>query len=378
MDIITRKYLLRSPLFRCLILVLFIAFTTLFYLRQYSPQVFYGNTPREVFLTKEWIDPRKDKSLYQNVTRVNAAIVVLVRNSELYQIRSSMRQFEDRWNKKFNYPYVFLNDEEFTEEFKVFTSSLTKAKTQYGVIPKQMWSYPQWIDQEEAARTRREMESKGVIYGGSESYRHMCRFNSGFFFLHPLLLPFDYYWRLEPSVDFMCDLDYDPFLFMKKNKLVYGFTISLLEFEATIPTLWKTVKKFVEEHPQYVSKDNIMDFISDDGGKTYNLCHFWSNFEIADLNFWRSSPYREFFNYLDKSGGFFYERWGDAPVHSIAVALFTQKSRVHFFNDIAYRHAPYAHCPEEREYHDTGRCHCNPGDNFDSDWYSCTLKWFKV
>lgn len=30
---------------------------------------------------------------------------------------------------------------------------------------------------------------------------------------------------------------------------------------------------FIKEYPQYVSKDNAMDYMSDDGGKSYNLCH---------------------------------------------------------------------------------------------------------
>ncbi|RHZ71188.1 hypothetical protein Glove_261g32 [Diversispora epigaea] len=390
------KFLIRSPLYRCLILTLIIAFTSLFYTRKST--VIYKNNfnnldvstpdsdistpdfndPTSNFLKKEWINPAKDISLYQKTSRANAALVVLVRNSELHDIRSSMRQLEDRWNKKFNYPYVFLNDKEFTEEFKIKTSALTKGKTYYGLIPKEMWSYPDWINQTRAAEERRKMHEAQVIYGGSESYRHMCRFNSGFFFLHPLLLQFDYYWRLEPQVQFMCDIDYDPFLFMQKNKLIYGFTISLYEFQSTIPTLWKTVKNFIKEYPQFIPKDNIMNFISDDGGKEYNLCHFWSNFEIADLNFWRNTPYREFFNYLDKSGGFFYERWGDAPVHSIAIALFNQKSKVHFFNDIAYMHEPYLHCPIQPESHETGRCHCNPNKNIDFDFYSCNQKWFEI
>jgi alpha 1,2-mannosyltransferase len=29
-----------------------------------------------------------------------------------------MKQMEDRFNKKYNYPYVFLNEEPFTDEFK--------------------------------------------------------------------------------------------------------------------------------------------------------------------------------------------------------------------------------------------------------------------
>ena len=33
----------------------------------------------------------------------------------------------------------------------------------------------------------------------------------------------------------------------------------------------------------------------------------WSNFEIADMDFWRGPAYTAFFNYLDSKGGFYYE-----------------------------------------------------------------------
>jgi hypothetical protein len=33
----------------------------------------------------------------------------------------------------------------------------------------------------------------------------------------------------------------------------------------------------------------------------------WSNFEIADMDFWRAPAYTAFFNYLDTQGGFYYE-----------------------------------------------------------------------
>lgn len=32
---------------------------------------------------------------------------------------------------------------------------------------------------------------------GSVSYRNMCRFNSGFFFKHPLMEQYQWYWRVE-------------------------------------------------------------------------------------------------------------------------------------------------------------------------------------
>jgi hypothetical protein len=41
--------------------------------------------------------------------------------------------------------------------------------------------------------------------------------------------------------------------------------------------------------------------------KLINEHTVWSNFEIADMDFWRGEAYTAFFNYLDRSGGFYYE-----------------------------------------------------------------------
>ena len=89
----------------------------------------------------------------------------------------------------------------------------------------------------------------------------------------------------------------------------------------------------------------------------------WSNFEIADMDFWRGPAYTAFFDFLEKSGGFYYERWGDAPVHSIAAALFAKKEQIHFFSDIGYRHEPFQHCPQGEE-HSRGKCWCAENENF--------------
>lgn len=97
----------------------------------------------------------------------------------------------------------------------------------------------------------------------------------------------------------------------------------------------------------------------------------WSNFEIGNLNWLRSQPYLDFFEHLDKEGGFFYERWGDAPVHSIAAGLLLNKDEIHFFNDIAYYHVPFTHCPTGEKTRLALKCHCNPKDNFDWKGYSC-------
>lgn len=58
-------------------------------------------------------------------------------------------------------------------------------------------------------------------------------------------------------------------------------------------------------------------------------------------------------------------------MHSIAAALMLKKDEIHFFNDIAYYHVPFTHCPTGEKIRLQNKCHCNPHDNFDWNGYSC-------
>lgn len=310
--------------------------------------------------------------------RANATFVTLAQNKDLYSLVDSVKAMEDRFNRKYHYDWVFLNDEEFNDEFKSVMRSIVSGNASFGVIPKEHWGYPDWVDLDKAAAGRKAMVAKKIIYGGSESYRHMCRFESGFFWRHPLMNQYRWYWRVEPGVKFYCDIDYDLFKFMETNDYRYGFTISMHEFRETIPTLWNTTLQFVKDHPEYVAPDNLLGFVSDDKGKTYNRCHFWSNFEVADMDFWRGPAYSQYFDYLDRTGGFFYERWGDAPVHSIAAAFFLNKTQFHHFEDLGYYHGPYTSCPTTQELRRQGRCTCDPSKNFSWKGFSCTTQYYKA
>ncbi|KAL9061326.1 MAG: hypothetical protein Q9162_000200 [Coniocarpon cinnabarinum] len=308
----------------------------------------------------------------------NATFVTLARNSDIWEISKSIRQVEDRFNHRYNYDWVFLNDKEFDDDFKRITTNLVSGKTRYGMIAEEHWSFPEWIDQDKAAEVRKDMSERKIIYGDSISYRHMCRYESGFFFRHPLMHEYEWYWRVEPSIELYCDVDYDPFKFMADNDKKYSFVLSLYEYKETIPTIWDSVRTFMKEHPEHLAKNNALDFLSDDGGKTYNNCHFWSNFEIGNLDWLRSDAYVDFFDQLDHDGGFFYERWGDAPVHSIGAGLTLPRDQIHFFDDIAYYHVPFTHCPTDEQVRLDRKCSCNPKDNFDWQGYSCTSRWFDI
>jgi len=105
--------------------------------------------------------------------KADAAFVMLVRERDLHSARQVVREIEDRFNRNYEYPYVFLNEVPFTKNFERTMRTVSKAQMTFGTIPKEHWSYPSWISQDQANKTRRRMRK--IIYGWSESYRHMCR-----------------------------------------------------------------------------------------------------------------------------------------------------------------------------------------------------------
>ncbi|ODQ66174.1 glycosyl transferase, partial [Nadsonia fulvescens var. elongata DSM 6958] len=303
--------------------------------------------------------------------RANAVLVVLARNQEMNGIIDSMRSLERHWNRWFNYPYLFLNDESFNSTFKEAVARETQSEVKFDIISPDLWQFPSWANPDEVAEGIIKQGDQGIMYGAMESYHKMCRFYSGKFYHHPALAEYDWYWRLEPDVKFYCDMTYDPFVQMEKTDKVYGFTIAIKELAETVPNLFRASKAFMrkrnitsrgmfemfvkptpeEERRKHQSKKDLShqenDTIPIDadpqyppgsilhsanpdlsvtgdnmGGEAYNLCHFWSNFEIASLEFFRSEEYNAFFDHLDRAGGFWHERWGDAPVHSIAAGMF--------------------------------------------------------
>ncbi|KAF2841307.1 glycosyltransferase family 15 protein [Patellaria atrata CBS 101060] len=319
-----------------------------------------------------------------NSDRINATLLSLVRNEELDQMLQSMRDLERTWNKKFNYPWTFINDVPFTEEFKRRIKAETQAAVNFEIVPKEHWDVPTWINDDLYRESTDVLKDLGVQYSDKLSYHQMCRWNSGLFYKHPALQHTRYYWRVEPKVHFFCDVDYDVFRYMHDHNKTYGFTINLYDSPESVTTLWPETEAFLAQHKDYVHPNSAIEWVKDSlrrpehniKANGFSTCHFWSNFEIGDMEFWRSKKYEDYFNHLDRAGGFFYERWGDAPVHSIALGLFEDASKIHWFRDIGYQHIPFFNCPN------SPKCKgCVTGRLTDGEQFlykeDCRPNWFK-
>ncbi|EHL03139.1 putative Alpha-1,2 mannosyltransferase KTR1 [Glarea lozoyensis 74030] len=201
-----------------------------------------------------------------------------------------MKQLEERWNSKYQYPWIFFNDEPFTDEFKGVTQNLTAAKCHYEIVPKEHWSLPEWIDED---RFMNSLEYLGTIGVGKG-------------------------WLVQ----YFCNIDYDVFRFMRDNNMKYGFNMNILDDARSFPSLWSKTRDFMKAHRDLLNPEADLKWLQNpETSGDYNNCQFFSNFEIGSLKFWRDKGNEAYFDWLDKSGGFYYERFGDAPVHTLSVAI---------------------------------------------------------
>lgn len=257
--------------------------------------------------------------------RSNATVIMLARNSDIKGAVTAIQSWENQFNQWFHYPIVFLNDEPWDRSFIDILSKTASGEVFFETIDSHMWGYPDWIDQRKAQRKMKAQEAAGLLYAGHASYHHMCRFNSGFFYDHPALQRYKWYWRIEPDVSFTCAITYDPFVEMERHGKKYGYTVALWEWGKTTPSLYRKVSDWKKQRrvqttrlwtalidPSYVPWPfrRLLSLLRnrDANGDLWNMCHFWSNFEIADMDFYRSQEYRDFFEFLDADGGFYYER----------------------------------------------------------------------
>ena len=151
------------------------------------PQSLSGLFPSDLIRICRVISDKYDKVFVPgclepqvNGPRANAAFVVLARNKELEGVLQSVKSIERHFNRWFHYPYVFLNDGDFNSTFKDAINNHTSAHVEYGKIDSSMWGYPEWADQSVAKEGIAKQGDDAIMYGGMESYHHMCRFYSGF------------------------------------------------------------------------------------------------------------------------------------------------------------------------------------------------------
>ena len=177
-------------------------------------------------------------------------------------------------------------------------------------------------------------------------YMHMCRLFSKQLFPH-LWDTYDYILRIDDD-NMPLTLNGDLFKEMASRKAVYGYPAELQEWhKETAETfgLWLVAKMF---SPEEAYAQHMNEVFTRNQTALYDLPRriFFTNFFITKLSFWRQKHIQQFIDDVDKSGNIYRHRWGDAPIHYVALSLFADSCSVLPLCHVSYKHGSTGHMIE--------------------------------
>lgn len=161
-----------------------------------------------------------------------------------------------------------------------------------------------------------------------------------------------------------------------------AFALSLTENHLFVQEFDPTVKKFIRDHKDLLvpiknsiyrsllnddSVENPAKYRADDlalgeYAGAYSNCMIYNNFMIVSLDFFRSKEYNLYFDELDATGNFFYQRWGDSFVQTFAAALFLKKNEISYNDVLGYEYDVGTVCPRNKKLYLELKCTCDPKD----------------
>ncbi|CAF1192629.1 unnamed protein product [Rotaria sordida] len=259
-------------------------------------------------------------------------IVYLARRSELYKLNMSLLSLR-RYLRKPR-PVVIFHDDDLND----IGIQLALAKTLRSDIPLgfEHIRFP--------AQTNIAHDHDRYPLG----YHHMCQFFAIMLPHHPLLTNmFTYYWRLDsdshllgpPLVD-------DLFDYMNEKRLQYAFVMVEVDASEYVQGLWELFHQFLARlclKPSMAVKKTQTSFFS---GYSYSI--FYNNFELSNASMWRDeSSIAGWLREVDEAKGIYSHRWGDAPIHTLAVTQFVERDRVVKISDLGYFHRREYVCADE-------------------------------
>ena len=252
----------------------------------------------------------------------NPSAAVYVLTNKLTNILKLLRNVEKTFNAKMKYPYIIFHEEDFTHfRIEIGRQNLPHSRIFYQIVD--FKNLPDHITMEEYNNLIGQHCNNKPI-----GYRFMSYFNSNLVYTYPILDQLECVLRLDDDSEFLQPITYDVFKVMRDGDFDYGYLTVLSDQSDCVFRLWEMVEEYARRkriEPTFFHswrKPNI----------------FYNNFELSRLNIWRRKEYRDYIEYIDQSKGIFLRRWGDAPVKSLALSLFTPWTKIHQFKDIKYRH----------------------------------------
>ena len=200
-------------------------------------------------------------------------------------------------------------------------------------------------------------------------YRHMCRFFSKTLFERPEVADYDIIWRVDSDSYLYDDVVEDLPLSLVRSGKSYAFMGSFRDNGLYTVGLHDTTMRFLEE--RYGDKDPLGEDSEEEvdasgvvppislmrqrheewnmrymgrgqAGEWDDIC-FHTHFTLMRRDLWDRPGIKEYLDAIDRDGGIFRHRWGDACIHYLAVTLFVDASEVWHVTSLPYWHQLLIH-----------------------------------
>jgi hypothetical protein len=170
--------------------------------------------------------------------RKKLAVIALCRASDASEMAASMRSFDAAYHGRHAHDYVIFSETEWEEDAQAVLRAATNASVAFPLLSASEWGTPSWIDGD---RFRGVLRAKSY-YGNTESYRHMCRFFAGPVFNTRALAGYEWAWRMDSHVRYLCDIPGDPIARLEAANASYGYALRMSVLMYTVPTVWDRVR----------------------------------------------------------------------------------------------------------------------------------------
>ena len=248
------------------------------------------------------------------------AIYILTQRSRKSNLHAILKSVDKFFNNRYKYPIVIFHERESPPFDKEAVKSMTKSALFFQEVNFEM---PYSVNKSLVPKfaTCNTLNSIG--------YRHMCRFHAKGVFELDILKVLQYIWRLDDDSLLTRPIRYDLFRYMEGHNVQYAYHFVASESRMCIQGLWETVDKYIASNHTGMTKA----YASWNRDTIY-----FNNFEMSNISIWFSESYRDFVDYIDRTGHIYYTRWGDAPIKTIAVNLFVPEDGIYYFKDVGYLH----------------------------------------
>lgn len=290
------------------------------------------------------IDPSK---------KINAAIVYLTQNNDVRRtyLKTSLYFLFRNFNAHHMYPVIIFHEGDYDarsqQDVLLSVRASVRSLVSFVALDKEDFEIPGWVDKDKMKRC---IALKPVPYWRTEKYRLMCQW-----WLRRMpdyCKGYDYIMRLDDDSFIEERIDVDLFAWAAQKNLVLASNMLHIDcgiccfdmkelFESLFPDKKDDLREMfinqtvnlrgVQLHHIRALLSIMKDPLPEQIDMNYPISMpimYYNNFHITQPRFWLQDDVKATLDAIDRHGGVFYYRWGDAPLQTLIALMHGGKERM--------------------------------------------------